>query len=213
MADERDTARIAAPAAAAARDHRGHRLFLALAAVAVLGVIALGWGVLSLKAYVDDLSQQQSAAAVVAQRLASQLHTLGVTPVVQPPAPLNGPAGPAGPAGVQGIPGPAGSPGIPGPTGVPGPTGPTGAPGATGQPGAPGTQGQDGATGPTGPQGPPGPSGAQGPPGQPPAGWSWQDKHGTTFTCTRDAGSPDSAPTYTCTSQSPTTTPLLPIPT
>lgn len=109
----------------------------------------------------------------------------------------------------------------------PPPAGPAGADGAPGQNGTDGQNGQNGADstvpgpmGPEGPEGPPGPAptaeqiqaavdayfaqnpappGPQGPAGQPPAGWSWSDLLGTTHTCTRDDGSPDTAPTYTCT--------------
>lgn len=67
----------------------------------------------------------------------------------------------------------------PGPAGPPGPTGPAG---------------------PTGATGPPGPTGA---PGHPPAGWTWTDTAGRQQQCTRDAGSPDTAPTYTCSAKPP----------
>ena len=52
---------------------------------------------------------------------------------------------------------------------------------------------------PAGPPGPTGPQGVQGPAGSPPAGWTWTDTLGRNYTCTRNASSPDSAPTYTCT--------------
>lgn len=46
-----------------------------------------------------------------------------------------------------------------------------------------------------------------GPPGPPPASWTWTDGDGRTYTCQRNAGSPDTAPTYTCPVQAtPTTT-------
>jgi len=67
---------------------------------------------------------------------------------------------------------------------VPGPAGPAGQDGQDGQDGA------DGAPGATGPAGPAGP---------PPAGFTFVDNRGRTQTCTRDAGSPDDAATYTCT--------------
>lgn len=86
-------------------------------------------------------------------------------------------------------------------TGPPGPIGATGATGAPGSQGAAGQNGQTGVTGPqgdTGPQGPKGDQGDRGSDGQPPAGWTWTDMLGVRQQCTRDAGSPDSAPTYTC---------------
>jgi hypothetical protein len=103
--------------------------------------------------------------------------------------------------------------------------GPQGAVGATGAAGTAGrgvkavatTGGElvitydDGSTADAGPlpAGPPGPAGPAGPPGadgKPPAGWTWTDVVGRTYECRRDPSSPDSAPTYTCAAQSPTTT-------
>lgn len=53
-----------------------------------------------------------------------------------------------------------------------------------------------------------GPTGATGPQGPPVASWSWQDPtSGVTETCTRDSGSPDDAPTYTCRADTTTSTP------
>lgn len=122
---------------------------------------------------------------------------------------------------VQQLPGPPGergSPGPPGPRGDQGPPGPLGEPGESGQAGAIGMDGQPGAPGPAGPQGEPGPPGPQGEPGQvgvdgqPPAKWVWVDDAGRQQSCVRDEGSPDSAPTYTCTAQPPPeTTPKIPI--
>lgn len=196
--------RVAHGAAVDARHTNAHRLFVGFGAVLLLGLLWAGWGVWSLSERGDTLAGQQQAAAAAAQQLATQVRQLGATPVVQPPGPVAGPAGAQGAAGqngINGVPGPPGSPGLPGPSGGPGPSG---------SPGAAGVAGQDGATGAAGPAGPQGQPGA---PGSPPAGWSWQDPSGTTFQCRRDVGSPDSAPTYTCTSSSPTTTtaPILPI--
>lgn len=80
-----------------------------------------------------------------------------------------------------------------------GPSGPAGSPGADGV----------GATGPQGPAGSPGQNGA---PGSPPAGWSYVDAAGVSYTCVPDNATP--APNYTCsavplataTSASPTDT-------
>lgn len=60
---------------------------------------------------------------------------------------------------------------------------------------------------PAGPPGPTGPQGVQGPPGSPPAGWTWTDELGRTYHCQRDPSSPDSAPTYTCSTAAPTSMP------
>jgi hypothetical protein len=84
-----------------------------------------------------------------------------------------------------------------------GPAGPSGTPGADGQ------DGQDGAPGEPGPAGPQGPPGDAGTDGAPPRGWVTTRADGSEETCTRDAGSPDDAPTYRCETTSPPT--LLPI--
>jgi hypothetical protein len=98
-------------------------------------------------------------------------------------------------------------------TGPPGPIGAAGGVGATGSTGPAGKNGQDGAAGSSGAQGDPGPTGPAGPAGsagadgtagkdgangQPPASWTWNNALGVTYRCTRDADSPDSAPTYAC---------------
>ena len=94
------------------------------------------------------------------------------------------------------IPGPPGPRGAPGPSGKPAPTitpspGPSGRPGADSTaPGPSGRPGQD-ATGT------PGQDGQDGRDGSPPAGWSWTDRYGDTYRCSR-AGGTDSDPQYTC---------------
>lgn len=122
------------------------------------------------------------------------------------PTPAPGPPGAAGPSGPSGAPGLAGPPGAPGPAGS---RGPAGAPGRTGPRGANGVNGSDGEQGPAGPtgpagpqgatgeQGPAGPAGSTGQQGAPPQSWTFSFGR-ITFTCTRDAASPDTAPTYTC---------------
>lgn len=83
-----------------------------------------------------------------------------------------------------------GASGSPGPAGSRGPTGPAGA------------DGQPGVTGPPGPAGSPGPAGKDGTDGKPPASYTIVSPiDGLTYDCQRDAGSPDSAPTYTCSPQ------------
>lgn len=91
--------------------------------------------------------------------------------------------------------------------------------GPQGPPGQDGADGADGQTppcmsepsqcrGPVGPAGPPGEDGqdgVDGADGQPPAGWTWTDAAGREQSCTRDADSPDEAPTYTCTAEPPQT--------
>lgn len=187
-----------APAADRARDTGGHRAIWIAAAVMVLGILGLGAVLLNRESALQSQVDQQHSAAT---QLYDQVQSLGGTPTVQPPA-VAGPAGPAGATGATGPQGPAGPSGPSGPTGPPGPSGPNGAAGPPGVAGTSGTNGQDGPPGATGVPGPAGPQGAQGPAGadgQPPAGWTWTDPLGRTQHCTRDAGSPDSAPTYSCT--------------
>jgi hypothetical protein len=165
------------------------------------------------------------SAALSAQR--AQSINSGQTPVAPPPAqilatptPVAGPRGDTGATGATGRgltsvicvagvwrvqytdglvdtdAGPCTGP--PGPIGA---TGATGTPGASGKDGAAGSQGEPGPAGPTGPAGADGAAGATGPAGatgQPPASWTWANPLGVTYRCDRDAGSPDSAPTYTC---------------
>ena len=199
-----------------ARDPGGHRgiVFSVIALSAGLLVVAVMIGV----GYrtIDDLGKRADANAVVAQQLAEQIRASGGTPMVQPPVP--GERGPVGPQGPEGPPGEDGVDGTTPPclaepgqcrgadgTGVPGPPGPTGPPGPPGVDGVDGQDGQDGT---------PGQDGAD---GRPPAGWTWVDGDGRTQSCSRDPGSPDEAPTYTCTApsdgppgSSTRTPPLLP---
>ncbi|GAA0638334.1 hypothetical protein GCM10010174_70240 [Kutzneria viridogrisea] len=199
-------ARIVEPAAERARDQGGHRAIWLAAAVAVLGVLALGTLFLlrstELQSQVDALTASAQDNHTAAQQLANQVRALGGTPSTVPA----GPAGPAGPQGATGATGPAGPTGPTGPTGPSGPPGPTGAQGATGADGAAGTAGQDGAPGQPGQPGADGAPGTNGRDGQPPAGWVWTDSTGREQRCTRDTSSPDTAPTYTCTATTPTTT-------
>jgi Collagen triple helix repeat (20 copies) len=153
------------------------------------------------------------ASAVDSAR--AQIKGLGATPVVPAPSEIlktisvTGAAGPPGPAGV-GATGPAGAAGSPGASGV----GATGPAGASGQPGSAGASGAVGAQGPQGEQGVPGVAGspgAQGDPGQngaagsPPAGWSYTDASGVSYTCVPDNATP--APNYSCSAVTPTSTP------
>ena len=78
-------------------------------------------------------------------------HRCHRSPVITPPAVIQGPIGPQGPQGPTGPQGPQG------PIGLTGPTGPQGPAGATGATGPQGPVGATGATGATGPQGPIGP--------------------------------------------------------
>ncbi|MFF8840572.1 collagen-like protein [Streptomyces sp. NPDC015130] len=133
------------------------------------------------------------------------------------PVPIPGPKGDKGDKGDPGTNAPSPSPGPSGPTGRPGTDG---APGQDGEDGADGSNGIDGATGPAGPSGPAGPTGPAGAPGKdgadgsngqdgtpgrdgtdgrPPAGWTYTDPQGVTYTCAPAPGFDPAAPRYTCT--------------
>lgn len=186
----------------------GHRAIWLAVALMLLGLVVVLVAVIGMRAEAAGRDQQQDGEifalaqladsnAQAAQRLATQVEELGGTPEVVVPVP--GERGPRGEPGEQGPAGPAGPAGMPGPTGsagLAGPTGPVGPPGVDGQAGPPG---RDGAPGPTGATGPPGPTGAPGATGAPPAGWTWTDAFGRTQWCARDTTSPDTAPTYRCT--------------
>lgn len=179
--------------------HRRSRLkardWLVIALVVVLAVV-LGWGVHA----IASVRKQNDAlaAALTAQR--QQAQDAGQSPVAPPPEKIrDDPAvtvpGPPGPTGPPGRDGEMGRAGLPGPAGGPGPSG---VPGPGGPPGSPGPPGSTGAPGQPGVKGDPGPAGEPGPAGAPPASWTWNDLLGVKHTCTRDAGSPSDAPTYTC---------------
>jgi len=149
--------------------------------------------------------------------LRAQVQAAGKTPVApdptaavgnlpartEVPVPIPGPPGPKGDKGDTGaaaspVPGPSGPAGVPGADSiVPGPVGSPGAAGAQGEPGPAGVDGQDGIDGQDGSN------------GQPPAGWTWTDPAGQTYTCTPAAGFDPSAPRYTCAPDSagPTSSP------
>lgn len=204
-------------AADRARDDHGRRLIWIFVGITIVGMLALAVAFFATNgrdsAQDDTITQlqgQANANADAAQQLADQVKQLGAVPIVEPPRP--------GDRGAQGEQGEQGPPGHDGATGPSGPTGPTGPPGSTGADGPAGAEGSAGDPGPAGPQGDPGPPGVDGQPGQdgtagqPPSSWTWTDTAGRTQSCVRDAGSPDDAPTYTCTaSPPPETVPRLPI--
>lgn len=129
--------------------------------VAVIGVAALAWVVITMQQLGNDLRNANEAR----DALASQVERLGGKPVAGPPGSRGESiVGPRGPKGDRGDPGPAGPSG---PAGEDGEDGSDGSDGV-GETGAPGDAGADGTVGPTGPQGEPGPAGPQGEPG--PAG-------------------------------------------
>lgn len=175
-----------------------------------------------------NLADGQKAQATVIARLSSSLDTTrqqlqqhGVTPSAPPAQSIvkgvPGVPGAVGAQGVQGVPGSVGpsgergAPGSPGPAGSPGPVstvpGPAGSPGAAGVqgiPGAPGADGKDGAPGKDGTNGTDGRDGAD---GKPPAGWTYTDPAGVSYSCVPVDGFDPSAPRYTCSPGTATTPP------
>ncbi|MFI0929639.1 collagen-like protein [Streptomyces sp. NPDC021012] len=198
------------------------RAELLLATTLLLVMLFLGW----LAVQVLSLTQELRTANAARDALARQVEGLGESPVAGPPGSrgrpgesITGPEGPAGPTGPPGDPGPSGPPGPaatgkPGPSGQPGPSGPPGSAGADSTvPGPIGPVGPTGPAGPAGPAGTPGKDGTDGAPGRdgtdgrPPAGWTYTDPQGVTYTCTPAPGFDPAAPRYTCT---PTTVPDTP---
>lgn len=181
--------------------------------IAVAAAIAVG--LLWLATQVGHLRRESDALSIALTQQRAQAAEVGLDPVAPPadeirrdPTVVKGPRGEPGTPGEPGQPGPAGAPGapgspgatgVPGPTGPPGPAGPAGPPGPGGADGAPGEPGPPGPAGPRGESGPTGPPGVDGRDGEPPESWTWTDPAGIRHTCTRDSGSLDSAPTYTCT--------------
>jgi hypothetical protein len=176
----------------------------------------------SVQASNNRLADGQKAQATVITRLSSSLDTTrqqlqqhGVTPSA-PPAQsivkavpgLPGAVGAPGAQGAQGAPGSTGPPGVPGSAGSPGPTGspgpvstvpgPGGSPGVAGPQGVPGVAGADGKDGAPGKDGTNGTDGRDGANGAPPAGWTWTDPAGISYTCSPVDGFDPTAPRYTC---------------
>lgn len=205
-------------------ERRHVRRTIAERVIGVFAVLLLSALVIMLWSIIEDRKEAEETAADLANRVTSacesggdaaeELNRVGAchaaeqAPVPGPPGDIGpvGPPGPPGPTGPTGPTGPQGAPGLvgdTGPAGVPGLPGPVGDQGPAGPAGEPGTPGESGPAGPAGPQGeqgaqgPPGEPGAPGQNGAPPASWTYTDLLGE-HTCSRDADSPDSAPTYTC---------------
>jgi hypothetical protein len=92
-------------AVAAARDQSWRRGLWIRYAIAAAAFLVAGYFLAHLYMRTGELADQQSQAAVAAERLAGQVRAFGATPVVQPPAPIAGPTGAAGKTGPAG-PGP-----------------------------------------------------------------------------------------------------------
>ena len=251
-ADDRVRGIVDASAAHATRDLTARRTTWIAAAVLAL---CLGGGGLYFALRLDELDTRADASGAAAEQLATQVRSLGATPVVEPPVVERGARGEPGVgiASVESAPcavvvrltdgrstpvdGLCGRPGRDGrsitgaaPAGCDvllswsdattsrvGPMcGPVGASGQAGQDGRDGQDGQDGQPPPCmsepsqcrGANGEKGDQGDRGVDGAPPRGWVTTRGDGSEETCTRDSGSPDSAPTYSCETTSPPT--LLP---
>lgn len=162
----------------------------ALAVVLALALVQAGDALERRDAMVDRLSANSDV-------LRAQVQRAGETPAAPPADVVTGREGNPGAPGVAGLPGRAGRDGR---DGAPGGSGLAGQPGKDGRDGqgAPGPAGPPGTPGRDGQNGEPGEDGAPGRDGEPPASWTWTDDLGATHVCTRDEGSPQSAPTYTC---------------
>jgi len=197
----------------------GSNIVTVIVAVLIAGILVwfLAWT--RILAVRDHEQQQQISNLIARERERAeryeQLYNEAIAKGVQPTAPAPdeveedigsfvGPSGERGLRGEPGLRGPVGPAGvdsiIPGPPGIPGLPGQS----IVGPPGEAGSDGES-IVGPEGPQGDPGES-IQGPPGadgQPPASWTFMGPGNQVNICTRDVGSPDSAPTYTCTNTPP----------
>ncbi|MEU6979556.1 collagen-like protein [Streptomyces sp. NPDC046371] len=185
------------------------------ALVALFGIAVILWARIDtserrateLAAEADLRGQAVTTLATDVRKLRSQLVSDGKTPVAPDPTaavddlpnraavpvPIPGPKGDKGDKGEPGAAAPTPTP-VPGPSGQPGSTGPTGAPGQDGAAGRDGTDGKDGT---------PGRDGSNGADGRPPAGWTYTDPQGVTYTCTPADGFDPAAPRYTCTATAP----------
>jgi hypothetical protein len=203
---------------------RWRSVLLACVLVALSGAVILIWHRISAEtsAREDAIAEANlrgnavSTLAADVRALRAQVQAKGGTPVAPDPAKAisNLPDRTEVPVP---IPGPAGSPGAtgqPGPAGSPGPSGAPGTPGAAGTQGLDGAAGQQGAPGPAGPAGQDGKDGADGKAGTngaPPAGWTYTDPAGVSYTCSPVAGFDSSAPRYQCTADTaPSPTPSSP---
>lgn len=188
------------------------------ALVALFGIAAILWARIDsadrraseLAAEADLRGNAVTTLATDVRKLRTQLTSDGKTPVAPDPTaavdnlpdraavpvPIPGPKGDKGEKGDPGAAAPSPSPGPSGPTGRPGATG---APGRDGIDGADGAPGRDGVDGTNGQDGAPGRDGTNGADGRPPAGWTYTDPQGVTYTCTPATGFDPAAPRYTCT--------------
>ncbi|MCM2580435.1 collagen-like protein [Streptomyces meridianus] len=183
--------------------HRWRPVLLVCTLIALTGAVLIIWGRLGVyeaeaDGFAAEADRRGTAVSTLAgdvRRLRTQLEEDGKTPVAPDPekAVRNLPARAEVPVPIPGARGEKGDQGEKGEPGKPAPT-ITPSPGASGQSGRDGVDGQDGAAGQDGQDGQDGSDGA---PGSPPSGWSWTDRYGDTYRCSRTGG-PDSDPQYDC---------------
>ncbi|MEU9703095.1 collagen-like protein [Streptomyces sp. NPDC047981] len=193
------------------------------ALVALFGIAAILWARIDtadrkaadLATEADLRGNAVTTLATDVRKLRSQLESEGKTPVAPDPTaavddlpdraavpvPIPGPKGDKGDVGEKG------DPGEPAPSPSPGPSGRPGTDGAPGRDGIDGVDGQDGTPGQNGQDGRDGTNGTDGQDGRPPAGWTYTDPQGVTYTCVPVDGFDPAAPRYSCT---PTSAPEPP---
>lgn len=195
-------------------------VILALGLLAIAAAILLSRQVGETTTRLGNAETALSDTAAQASSLAEQIKIECATgrlggPVCQQaadvaaqPVPVPGPAGEPGPTGAPGAPGARGERGFPGVPGTPGPPGaspaclsePTQCRGADGRDGVDGKDGvgKDGVDGQDGRNGADGRNGVDGRDGSPAHTMTKHYKDGSTETCARIEGSPDTAPDYDC---------------
>lgn len=154
----------------------------------VISAVLIGAGLSAM--YVQHQQIQALKQALVAEQQATEER--GDKPVAPRPNDLLNDPRFRGARGEDGEDGKDGEDGEDGEAGPPGRDARDGKNGKDGVDGADGVDGTDGADGQDGAQG------AKGDKGEPPYQYRYQDPHGRWHTCTRDEGSPDDRPTYTC---------------
>ncbi|WP_329125999.1 collagen-like protein [Streptomyces sp. NBC_01353] len=185
------------------------------ALIALFGIAAILWARIDtadqkaadLANEADLRGNAVTTLATDVRKLRTQLESEGKTPVAPDPTAAVDDLPDRAAVPVP-IPGPKGDKGDKGDPGDPGDPAPTPSPGASGRPGTDGAAGRDGVDGADGKDGAPGQNGqdgtdgTNGQDGRPPAGWTYTDPQGVTYTCAPVDGFDPAAPRYTCTATS-----------
>ncbi|MET9436858.1 collagen-like protein [Streptomyces sp. NPDC006551] len=182
------------------------------ALVALFGIASILWARMDARdrAYnelateADLRGNAVTTLATDVRKLRSQLESEGKTPVAPDPTAAvddlpDRAAVPVPIPGAKGEKGDKGDPGEPAPTPSPGASGLPGVDGKPGRDGVDGVDGKDGSPGQNGKDGRDGTNGVDGKDGQPPAGWTWTDPQGVTYSCVPVDNFDPAAPRYTCT--------------